>query len=117
DSVEAPNAQTLVVHMKRPFSPILATFLAPGGNYGILPEHVLRAASSLDHSAFATMPVGSGPYALTRWDHGDRMTFARNPYYFGKTPAIGQLIWRFVPSPQTIVSQLRTGEVDAVFGA
>ena len=117
DSAVAPDDDTLVVHMKRAFSPILTTLLGPGGNYGILPEHLLRGEASLDHSNFAATPVGSGPYALVRWDRGDRMIFEPNPYYFGKRPAIERVEWRFVPNPQTMVAQLRTGESNAVFGA
>lgn len=117
DSAVAANDDTLVVHMKRAFSPILTTLLGPGGNYGILPEHVLRGETSLDQSSFGAKPLGSGPYVLLRWDRGDRMTFVPNPYYFGTKPKIGRVEWRFVPSPQTMVALMRTGESNAIFGA
>jgi peptide/nickel transport system substrate-binding protein len=115
-SVAAPTDDTLIVRMKRPFSPIVSTFLAPGGNYPILPAHVLRGAGPIDRSPFAVRPVGSGPFAVARWDRGDAMTLERNEYFVAQ-PAIESIHWKFVPSPQTMVSQLRTGEVDAVFGA
>lgn len=116
-SVKAPDDASVVVRLKRPFSPIISTFLAPGGNYGILPAHVARGLEPLERSPFAAAPVGSGPYELTRWERGERMTFSVNPRYYGKHPAIERIVWKFVPSPQTIASQLRTGEVDATFGA
>jgi peptide/nickel transport system substrate-binding protein len=52
-----------------------------------------------------------------RWNRGDDLTLAANDAYFGGAPHIGQLVIRFVPNPQTIGTELQTGEVDATFNA
>jgi peptide/nickel transport system substrate-binding protein len=111
-SVEAPDDSTVVVHMKRPYSPVLTTFLGPDDNYGILPRHLLAKLRSLNRATYNAQPVGSGPYKLERWDRGDRLVFVPNPYYFGAKPAIDELVLKIEPSQETIALQLSAGEVD-----
>ena len=42
-------------------------------------------------------PMGTGPYQLVEWRHGDQMIFKRNPTYWG-TPGIAEnLIFRWSP--------------------
>jgi len=110
--IEAPDSYTVVVRLKRPYAPILLTLFAPNQNYAILPAHLLEKLPSIDHADFNARPVGSGPYRFERWDHGDKVVLARNPYYFGKRPAIEHVVVKFIPIEQTILAQLRTGEID-----
>jgi len=110
--VEAPDRFTVLVRLKKPYAPILLTFFAPNQNYALLPAHLLEKLPSLDHADFNAHPVGSGPYRFERWDHGEKLVLARNPYYFGKRPAVEHVVIKFIPVEQTILAQLRTGEID-----
>jgi peptide/nickel transport system substrate-binding protein len=114
DRAEAPNATTLVLHLREPFAPLITLVLAPQG-FPILPEHLLAKQANFNHVAFDALPVGSGPYVVTRWDRGDRLEMRANPYYWQGKPAIEHLTVRFVADSNTALNLLHTREVDGVF--
>ncbi|MBV8198315.1 MAG: hypothetical protein JO263_09270, partial [Candidatus Eremiobacteraeota bacterium] len=114
-AVSAPDAYTVIVRTRAPYSPILSMFLGGDSNYPILPAHLLSRYASLDRVAFNGHPVGSGPYRFGRWVHGDRLTLFANPTYFAGRPAIDRIDLRFVPDSSAITNELLTGEIDATF--
>ncbi|HLI95105.1 MAG TPA: peptide ABC transporter substrate-binding protein [Candidatus Baltobacteraceae bacterium] len=111
---EAPNDDTLVLHLKEPFAPLLTLVLAPQG-FPILPEHLLAKYPDFNRIPFDQKPLGSGPYVVDRWSHGDRVVMHANPYYFGGKPKIERLTVRFVPDPQAALNLLQTGEIQGYF--
>lgn len=113
-SVRALGDYTLVLRLAHPFAPIVSVVLAPQG-FPILPEHLLARYPNFNHVAFDAKPLGSGPYVVDRWIHGDRVEMHANPYYFLGTPAIKHLVVRFIPDPQEGTNQLHTHEIDAYF--
>ena len=115
-SAQAPNDTTLVLHLKEPFAPLLSLVLAPQG-YPIFPEHLLAKYHDFNHIDFNAKPVGSGPYAVDRWQRGDRVVMHANPYYFDGKPAIGHLTIRFVPDAQTAANLLHTREIGLYFNS
>lgn len=116
-SVGAPDPYTVVVHLPHPYSPIVAEFFGGDSNYPILPAHLLAKYPDLNHVAFNAAPVGSGPYRVTAWNRGDRLTFLANDRYFAGRPAIARVDLRFLHDSSTAVNQLLTGEADATFFA
>ncbi|MGA8839004.1 MAG: ABC transporter substrate-binding protein, partial [Candidatus Aquilonibacter sp.] len=74
-SVQAPDAYTVVVRLKRAFSPIISFFFGGDSNYPVLPAHLLAALPNINTAAFNGAPIGEGPYRLVRWERGDRLTF------------------------------------------
>ncbi|HEY1654571.1 MAG TPA: peptide ABC transporter substrate-binding protein [Candidatus Tumulicola sp.] len=113
-SATAPDPTTLVLRLKEPFAPLLTLVLAPQG-FPILPEHVLARYPNFNHLAFGELPIGSGPYVVTRWDRGDRVAMRANPYYWQGKPRIERLTVRFVPDANTALNLLRTREVGGFF--
>jgi peptide/nickel transport system substrate-binding protein len=111
---EARDDTTLVLHVKRPFAPLLTVVLAPQG-FPILPKHLLANLPDFNHIPFNSMPVGSGPYVVTRWSRGDRVEMHANPYYYAGKPKIERIDVRFIPDPNTAMNLLRTGEVGGEF--
>ncbi len=111
---EAPNDYTLVLHLKEPFSPLLTLVLAPQG-FPILPSHLLAKYPDFNHIPFDQQPIGSGPYVVSRWIHGDRVVMHANPYYYSGKAKIDRLTIRFVPDPQTALNLLQTHEVQGYF--
>ncbi len=114
-SIAAPDPYTVVIRLQRPFSPIVPFFFGGDSNYPILPEHVLRTYASINKAAFNQAPIGSGPYMLAAWRHGERLELQANPRYYRGRPAIANLILPFIHDPSTTVNQLLTGELDAAF--
>ncbi|MDB5042701.1 MAG: 4-phytase [Candidatus Eremiobacteraeota bacterium] len=115
-SARALDDRTLVVTLKRVDAAFVSKFFAGSFCWGILPAHVLQAYASLNDVPFNAMPTVSGPFVVASWNRGDRLVLEPNPRYFGGEPHI-RIIDRFMPTPGTTVTALRTGEVDADFHA
>jgi peptide/nickel transport system substrate-binding protein len=115
-TIAAPDPLTVVLHLRRPYAPIVAVFCGPEG-FGILPAHLLASYRNLNHVAFNALPIGSGPFRVLEWRHGDRIVFAANPLYWRGKPRLDRLVYRITPSPNTRLVQLQTGEADGYFDA
>ena len=115
--VTAPDPFTVVVHMKKKYSPIIAYFMGLEGGGPILPAHLLASYADMNRVPFNAKPVGSGPFKIVDWVHGDHITLAANPDYWRGAPKLHQIIYKWVSSVTTIQTQLRTGEADAWFRA
>ena len=110
----APNDTTLVLHLREPFAPLFTVVLAPQG-FPILPAHLLASHPNFNHLPFNEQPLGGGPYVVRHWYRGDRIELDANPRYFRGRPRIAHLTIRFVPDPNTAITQLRTREADVFF--
>ncbi len=116
-TVEATDARTVRVYLRRPYAPILSLFMAPDQNFEILPRHLLARYHDLNSVTFNAAPIGSGPFRVVSWLHGDRLRLVRNDTYFRGKPRIAAIDLRFIPDSAAIIDQLRTHEVDASFFA
>lgn len=114
-SITAPDDYTVVITLRRAFSPIVPLFFGGDSNYPILPAHVLARYSSIDKVPFNQAPIGSGPYMLVSWKHGDRLELQANPRYYRGEPAIRRLNLPFIHDPSTTINELVTGEIDGAF--
>ncbi len=112
-SVDTPDAYTVVVRLKRAFSPIIGFFFGGDSNYPVLPAHLLASLPNVNTAAFNAAPIGEGPYRFVRWDRGDRLTFDASPSYFGGKPHIEHLVLPFISQDTTAINELKTGEIDA----
>jgi peptide/nickel transport system substrate-binding protein len=115
-SYAIPRSDTLVVHLRAPSAPFVASFLTEGANdpFSILPRHIAARYASLDRSSLDTDPVGLGPFRLVRWVRGERLEFARNPYYWRGPAASAQLVVHVVSSATTRFLLARTGALDEI---
>lgn len=110
-SVDAIDAHTVRIRFKRVFAP--ATLLFAGGIQGaIVPKHLLEAFPDLNKVAFNSAPIGSGPYIVREWRRGDRLLLDANPAYFRGAPRIRHVDIRFVPDSNTLLTLVRTHEID-----
>ena len=115
-SLDAPDPFTLRIRLRTPFAPFL-TYFFETENYPILPAHVLAHEPILVGASLDATPIGTGPYRLERWKRGESLVLRANSDYFAGAPRVDRLDLRFITSMQTIVQQLRTGEIDAIFAA
>jgi peptide/nickel transport system substrate-binding protein len=114
--IRALDANTLRVRLRQQFAPFL-TYFFETENYPVLPAHVLQGLKAVGGSLFDAAPVGTGPYRVAGWHHGDSLELEANPNYFRGAPRIPRLRIEFVPSAQTIAARLQTGEADAYLAA
>lgn len=111
-SVEAPDAQTVVVNFTAPFAAWLPALFDE-----VLPEHVLRpifeADGNIDSADWNRAPtVGSGPFVFDQWEIGSFIRFVRNDNYYGPTPELDSVIISFVDDDVAYVNTLVNGEGD-----
>jgi peptide/nickel transport system substrate-binding protein len=114
-SIAAPDPFTLRVNLRRRAPSVLANFLALDGNYAIMPAHLLGRYASLNQIDFNEHPVGSGPYRVITWMHGDYIALEANARYFRGVPKVARLEMRFIPQTAALLDELRTKEIDAAF--
>jgi len=109
-TVETPDKYTAVLRFDGP-NTLMLPFLSP---MGILPAH-LWAGSDPRTNKYLRQPVGSGPYILTEWQHGDHISFTRNPAYFrAPKPAIDQVFFKVAPDASTGLLSFLNHGLDAV---
>jgi peptide/nickel transport system substrate-binding protein len=112
-SMDTPDAYTVVMHMKKVYSPAVDTIFGESDSpYRILPEHLLAKYPSLNHVAFNSNPIGTGPFRFVKWLRGDEIVLAANPTYFRGKPKIGTLVLKIIPDGNTTEAELRAHEVD-----
>jgi peptide/nickel transport system substrate-binding protein len=104
--IDAPDAYTAVVHLKRRYARAVPASIPP-----LIPAHLLRNVA-LNTAPFNAEPVGTGPYKVVAWKRGELLDLVANDrYYLGK-PKIGRIVVRFVPYVTTRAVMLKTGELD-----
>ena len=114
-TIRAADAYTVVVRLRRRFSPFLQYFFGPQGVGAIMPAHLLAGSGDLNHAAYNQQPIGSGPFRIVRWRRGDSITFAANPLYWRGRPQIERMTYHIVADPNTRLEELRSGDADAYF--
>ncbi|MGY3033764.1 peptide/nickel transport system substrate-binding protein [Bradyrhizobium sp. USDA 4354] len=120
DSFESARAIAplrLQVTLKVPFQPLLNVFAQ--SSQGILSPSALKRGLAVN----CENPVGSGPFIVDKWRHGQEVTFRRNPDY-NSAPATAKhqgpayvdgISWKFLPDQTVRYGSLITGETDAIY--
>jgi peptide/nickel transport system substrate-binding protein len=112
-SMAAPDAYTVVLHMKRFFAPAIDTIFGESDTpMKILPEHLLSRYPDLNHIPFNAAPVGTGAYRFVRWLRSDHIELAANESYFKGRPHFARLLLKIIPDDNTMLAQIRAHEVD-----
>lgn len=89
-------------------------------NFGILPKHLLGGMtySEMINSEFNLKPVGSGPYKYDSLIVEDNqvigIVLAANSDYYGKTPYINDLVFRYYDSDQAAYAAYSEGVVQGI---
>jgi ABC-type transport system substrate-binding protein len=62
----------------------------------------------------AEKPWSNGPYKITSWEKGQKMTFEANENYYGTAPKIKKIVIQFYADTNAAVAALLTGDVDVL---
>ena len=110
EKVEAPSPSTIVITNSKP-TPELEAVLSQW-SFGIVPKNW----GGESEKQFAQHPIGTGPFVLGPWKHGESITLEKNPDYWEKErPYLDKVIFQTVNSPESRVAQLKGGQLDVVF--
>lgn len=104
-SIDTPDDYTVVLHLKTPFSPLLAVF---AGRAGMM---VSPTAIEKEGSNFANNPVGTGPYQFKERVKGDHITLVENPHYWNGKPHIATVVYKVYTDENVEVTNLENGSI------
>lgn len=107
--VDVVDDATVRVVFAEPYAslPIVAAWNIP-----IVPKHLLEGKDLNDLSNFAQKPVGTGPFRFKEAVKGSHIALEANPDYHDGAPKVRTLVFKVIPDINTVVAQLRTGELD-----
>ncbi len=106
--IKVLNDHTIELRLERPFGPFLS-LLAMTTAYVVPEEEVRRLGQD-----FGTHPVGSGPYELREWKHGQYLLLASRDDYFDGKPKLNGIYYRIIPENLTAVMEFETGRLDVL---
>ncbi len=105
ESMETPDARTLVIRLSEPSGAFLSD-LALQGRVGIVaPESYSEANDIVDF-------IGTGPYRYVSYSVNDRLVMERNADYWNGPAYIERIELRILPDGTSRVAALASGEID-----
>jgi len=107
--VTAAGPDAVKIRTKTPM-PALPSIL---GNVtsGIVPNNL----DGMPEQHFAEHPIGTGPFTLATWTHGQTMTLRRNPHYWQSgEPHLDELVFSAAADPSSGVQELLSGELNVL---
>jgi len=107
DRIEAPDASTVLFHMKEPDATLLWNL--SDGAIGIVPE------GSSDEMTLH--PIGSGPFKFVSAETDREVILERNSDYWGEKATLARVRFAVVPDETTEALELRKGSADIVINS
>lgn len=106
-SIEAPDEQTVIFHMKEPDSGL--PWNLSDGAMGIVPYG--------SDKSFNLNPIGSGPFKLVKNEQDNQVIVVRNEDYWAAKPKVERVRFAVVPDTTTRALELRKGSADVEINA
>ncbi len=107
EKAEVIGPNKVKVTTKSPYPALLAQLV----KLSIVPKAYVE---KVGNQQFNLKPIGSGPYALTKWQKGVETVLAANKAYWRVKPPFETVVFRAVPDGATRIADLRTGKADLV---
>ncbi len=111
ESAEVEDPRTITFRFTVPHAQAIEDFW-----WAPVPKHLLEGvpAAEMANAPFNREPVGSGPFRFVEWRANDRLVLERNarfPASLGGPPAAERVVFRVVPEPATLLTELVTGGI------
>ena len=115
ESIETPDASTVIFKLKQPVPYFLRAFqpsespLMP--RHGFTDEEVSQG--KIRTAKIMQSPIGTGPFKLKEWKKGSHIILEKNPNYWKPgRPYLDQLVLRILPDGSARAIAVEKGEVD-----
>ncbi|MFI1414954.1 ABC transporter substrate-binding protein [Streptomyces sp. NPDC020707] len=105
-AVRADGDDKVAFTLKYPYAPFAGRTVLP-----IVPEHV-AGDQDPNTGSFNTKPIGTGPYVLSAWSRGEKLTFKANPRYWGGAPKVKTVTMAIIEDDDVRATRLRSGDLD-----
>ena len=109
------DEQTIQFRLPEAFAPFLDYL-----TFGVLPKHLLESTSPEDiaNADFNLAPIGSGPYhfdhLLVENDQIKGVVLTVFDKYYGQTPYIQQMVFRYYPDGQALLTAYQQAEIQGL---
>ncbi|MBX4181768.1 hypothetical protein KW807_02795, partial [Candidatus Parcubacteria bacterium] len=117
-TLEKVDDKTVAFHLKRAYAPFIYNLAT-----GILPRHIWKNVSNEEFpfSQYNTLPVGSGPYKITKVEQnqgGIPDYYELSPFKDGmeREAYVRKLLFRFYTSEVSLIDAYNQGEVQSLGG-
>jgi peptide/nickel transport system substrate-binding protein len=115
-SVLAPDDSTLVIKLRKPFSPFLGRLSMQ--YFSVVPHEAIEYYGK----DFARHPVGTGPFYFKLWKEGVKLVLLKNPRYFetdqegNRLPKLDAVAISFIIDKQSVFLEFVKGNIDFISG-
>ena len=113
DTVETPDAHTVVIRLTKPSVSFLE-YLANPFYSAVLSEKAYEKYGDRYGTSVDTI-VSSGPYRLTEWNVGTSLVYEANEQYYRDVPSIKHVELMTMSDSSSAMMALQTGEIDVYF--
>jgi peptide/nickel transport system substrate-binding protein len=110
-SIAATDANTVVFTLCHPDPDVL--YKVAFAAFGIEPKALLDKTAG-DTTKIGDKPIGTGPYVISEWQHGDHITFTANPNYWGTAPTNKTVILKWSKEATQRLLELQSGTADGM---
>lgn len=107
ESVDDSKPETAVVTYKEPFADWRSAF---GGNYGVLPAHLLEGKDRNAEMANG-YSWSAGPWKIESWQKGSQVTLVPNDKYWGTKPKLAKVVFKIIADTSAEFQAFKAGEV------
>ncbi|MCO5222802.1 MAG: ABC transporter substrate-binding protein [Thermomicrobiales bacterium] len=105
DSIETPDASTVILNYTEPFAPLLLALCRL--ETSILPQEAVE-----DTATWEVAPIGSGPFIIESNVKDQSVVLVRNENYWEEgLPYLARVEHRIIPQAETAVANIRTGDI------
>ncbi|HLI95641.1 MAG TPA: peptide ABC transporter substrate-binding protein [Candidatus Baltobacteraceae bacterium] len=116
--IDKRDDYTIDVHLKRRFAPFVATFFTMANHTNcILPKHLLAQYADINRISYNTMPIGTGPFKIARYEKGSSITFVANDSYWRGPPHLRRIEYHIVESDSTLLTLVQSHDIDFYYRA
>jgi ABC-type transport system substrate-binding protein len=117
EDVIAIDDKTVEIHFKDPIPeynayPVLTFKIIPSVYNGQKMNVNMRAGEN--ERAFATNPVGTGPFKFSNWEIGKQIDFEQNKDYFKSVPKASTFTIKRTIDPVVRLNELRRGRINLI---
>ncbi|GAA4683610.1 ABC transporter substrate-binding protein [Streptomyces chumphonensis] len=107
ESVTAEGDHRVVFRLKYPYAAFPERTVLP------IASEAVAGKQDVNTGAYNTEPVGTGPYVLTSWSRGEKLSFRANADYWGGEPEVEKLTMAVIDDDDIRATRLRSGDLDA----
>ncbi|WP_026380809.1 ABC transporter substrate-binding protein [Afifella pfennigii] len=106
ETIEAPDARTVVFNLKEPYAPFLSNLAYPTGL-------IVSPAAVQEHGKdFGRNPSGTGAFKFAEWESNSRVVVEANDDYWDGAPNLQAVVFRPITDANTRVAEMLSGGVD-----